>query len=124
MAGKKPNVPRPCKHSMDINIWIKRFFKCRGLMSVCTVFVCIMFGILMSLINISVELLTFSRSIASLMRHIDVSAQVFFFLCHVAQIVWIGYNCIIAQMGTDARQTELLSGHDLFLSRRVCVCYS
>lgn len=39
-AGKETDVPHLCKHSRDINIWIKWFFKCWGLMSVCSGCVC------------------------------------------------------------------------------------
>lgn len=74
-------------------------------MSVCTVCVCIMFDVID---NISVELLTSSRSIASLMTHIDVRGQVFFFFFFF--VIWpkLGGLAIIAQMGTDARQPEAL----------------
>lgn len=41
-------------------------------------------------------------------------------------VVWPGLAglAIIAQMGTNARQTEVLSWLDLFLSRLVCICVS
>lgn len=67
--------------------------------------------------NIGVELLTFSRSIASLLTNIDARGQVF-------SCVILAELVVIVQMGTDAILTKVLSGPDLFLSRQVCVCHN